>query len=90
MFGKSFITLLHGFHMILTCSSAKAEDMAISKEIRNYFSHLISQLVTNQSLEEKFSKLKEKIASKFEEKLEQQMNRIDKLLREIGEAGKLY
>ena len=60
--------------MVLTRSSAK-----ISEEVCNYFSGLIKALATNQSLKEMFSKLKEEIASKFEEKLEQQMNRIDKL-----------
>ena len=53
--------------------------MAISEEICNYFSDLIKPLATNQSLEEMFSKHKEEIVSKFEEKLEQQMNQIDKL-----------
>ena len=53
--------------------------MAISEEIRNYFSHLTKPLVTNQSLEEMFSELKEEIMSKVEEKLEHQMNQIDKL-----------
>ena len=53
--------------------------MAISEEIRNYFSDLIKPLATKQSLEEMFSKLKEEIMFKFEEKLEQQMNQIDKL-----------
>ena len=53
--------------------------MAISEEIRNYFLDLIKPLATNQSLEEMFSKLKEEIMSKFEEKLEQQLNQIDKL-----------
>ena len=53
--------------------------MAISEEIRNYFSYLIKPLATKQSLEEMFSKLKEEIMSKFEEKLEQQMNQTDKL-----------
>ena len=52
--------------------------MAISEEIRNYFSDLIKPLATNQSLEEMFAKLKKEIMSKFE-KLEQQMNQIDKL-----------
>ena len=46
--------------------------MAISEEIRNYFSDLIKPLATNQPWKEMFSKLKEKIVSKFEEKLEQQ------------------
>ena len=36
-------------------------------------------MATNQSLEEMFSKLMEEIVSKFEEKLEQQMNQIDRL-----------
>ena len=48
--------------------------MAISKEIRNYFLDFIKLLATNQSLEKMFSKLKDEIMSKFEEKLEQQMN----------------
>ena len=65
--------------MVLNRSSAKTESMAITEEIRNYFSDLIKPLATNQSLEEMFSKLKEEIVSKFEEKLEQQMNQIDKL-----------
>ena len=53
--------------------------MAISEEIRNYFSDLIKALATNQSLEKMFLKLKEEIMFKFEKKLEQQMNHIDKL-----------
>ena len=53
--------------------------MAISEEICNYFSDLIKPLATNQSLEEMSSKHKEEIVSKFEEKLEQQMNQIDRL-----------
>ena len=70
--------MLYGFHMVLTGSSAKTENMAISEEIRNYFSDIIKPLATNQFLEEMFSKLKEEIVSKFEQKLEQLMNRIDK------------
>ena len=65
--------------MLLARSSAKTENMAISEEIHNYFSKLIKLLATNQSLEKMFSKLKEEIESKFEEKLEQQINWIDKL-----------
>ena len=65
--------------MALTSSSAKIENMAISEEICNYFSDLIKLFALTQSLEEMFSKLKEQMVSKFEEKLEQQMNRIDKL-----------
>ena len=62
--------------MVLTHLFAKTENKATSDEIRNYFSYLIKQLATNQSLEEMFSKLKEEIVSNFEEKLEQQMNQI--------------
>ena len=47
--------------MVLSRSSAKAENMAISEEIRNYFSDVIKPLAANQSLEEMFSKLKEEI-----------------------------
>ena len=65
--------------MVLTCSSAKTENMAISREIRNYFSDLIKPLATNQSLEEMLSKLKEETMFKLEEKLEQQMNRLTNL-----------
>ena len=69
--------------MVLTRSSAKTENIAILEEIRNYLSDLIKLLVTNQSLEEMSSKLKEGIVSKFGEKLEQQINRIDKLEGEL-------
>ena len=65
--------------MVLTRSSGKTENMVMSEEIRNYFSDIIKPLATNQFLEEMFSKLKEKIVSKFEQKLEQLMNPIDKL-----------
>ena len=65
--------------MVLTCSSAKTENMTISGGIRNYFSDLIKPLATNRYLEEMFSKLKEEIMFKFEEKLEQQMNRLTNL-----------
>ena len=78
-FSKSFYNILHVFHMVLTCPSAITENMAISEEIRDYFSGLIKPLATNQSLEEMFLKLKEEVMSKFEEKLEKQMNQIDKL-----------
>ena len=65
--------------MVLTRSSGKTENMVMSEEIRNYFSDIIKPLATNQFLEEMFSKLKEQIVSKFEQKLEQLMNPIDKL-----------
>ena len=69
--------------MILTRSSAKTENMVMSEEIRNYFSDIIKPLATNQFIEEMFSKLKEEIVSKFEQKFEQLMNRIDKLEGEL-------
>ena len=69
---------MYGFQIVLTLSSAKTENMAISEEIRNYFSDLIKPLAINQSLEEMFSKLNKEITSKFEEELEQ-MNQTDKL-----------
>ena len=69
---------MYGFQIVLTLSSAKTENMAISEQIRNYFSDLIKPLAINQSLEEMFSKLNEEITSKFEEELEQ-MNQTDKL-----------
>ena len=78
-FSKCFYNILYGFHMVLTRSSAKTENMAISEEIRNCFSDLIKPLAINQSPEEMFSKFKEEIMSKFEENLEQQMNQIGKL-----------
>ena len=65
--------------MALTSPSTKIENMAISEEICNYFSDLIKLFALTQSLEEIFFKLKEEMVSKFEEKLEQQMNPIDKL-----------
>ena len=65
--------------MALTSPSTKIENMAISEEICNYFSDLIKLFALTQSLEEIFFKLKELMVSKFEEKLEQQMNQIDKL-----------
>ena len=65
--------------MVLTSSSTETKNMATSEEIRNYFSDLIKPLATNLYLEEILSRLKEEIVSKFEKKLEQQMNRIDKL-----------
>ena len=65
--------------MVIIHSSTKTENMAISEEIHNCFSDLIKPLATNQSLGEMFSKFKEEIVSRLEEKLEQQMNRIGKL-----------
>ena len=56
--------------MLLTRSSAKTENMAISEEIRNYFS--------DQSLDEIFSELKEEIVSKFKDKLCRELLRLNK------------
>ena len=76
---KDFITLFHGFHIALTCSSAKTESRAISEETRNYLSYLFKLSATNQSFEDFFSKLKEEIVFKFKKKIEQQINQIGKL-----------
>ena len=65
--------------MVSTHPSAKTENIAISEEIRNYFSDLIKPLVANKSLEEILSKLNKEIMSKFEEKFKLQINRIEKL-----------
>ena len=65
--------------MVLTHSFTETENMATSEEIRNYFSDLIKLLATDLYLEEMLSRLKEEIVSKFEKKLEQQMNLIEKL-----------
>ena len=67
---------LHVFHMVLTHSSAKSESMSdISEEIRKYFSELIKPLATNASLKEMFEKMKEKVISKFEPKISEQMTK---------------
>ena len=50
-------------------SSARTENMAISEKIHIYFSNLIKSLVTNESLEELFSKPKKVIVSKLKENL---------------------
>ena len=65
--------------MVSTHPSAKTENIAISEEIRNYFSDLIKPLAANKSLEEILSKLNKEIMSKFEEKFKLQINRIEKL-----------
>ena len=36
-FSKIFYNILYGFHIVLTSSFAKTENMAISEEICNYF-----------------------------------------------------
>ena len=73
--------------LVLTHSSAKAENVAISEEIRNYVSDLIKLSEANQSLEKMFSKLKEEILSKFEKKIEQQMNQIDNIEGKLGKQA---
>lgn len=72
--------------MVASSSSGKAQNMAASEEVIKYFSDLIKPLARNQSLEEIFSKLKEKIMSKFEERLEEQKKSIDERWTEIGES----
>ena len=47
--------------MVSTRSSTKDKKMLVSKEISHYFTKLIEPLVTTQTLEEMFGKLKEEI-----------------------------
>lgn len=53
--------------------------MAVSEEICKYFSDLTKPLATNQAFEEIFSKLKDEIMHKYEEKFEQQKNLLKNL-----------
>ena len=53
--------------------------MAVSEEICKYFSDLRKPLATNQALEEIFSKLKDEIMHKYEERFEQQKNLLKNL-----------
>ena len=71
---------LHGFHIVVTCSSAKSESISdISEEIRKYCSKLIKPLATNTSLKELFDMMKEEVISKFESKINEQNDKIYEL-----------
>ena len=50
-----------------------------TEKLKYYFEKLIEPLVTNNSLEELFNKLKDEIMKKFDEKISEQNAKIEKL-----------
>ena len=61
-------------------TKAKEEKMkTATEELKCYFEKLIEPLVTNNSLEELFDKLKDEIMKKFDEKISEQNAKIEKL-----------
>ena len=61
-------------------TKAKEEKMATAtEELKCYFEKFIEPLVTNNSLEELFNKLKDEIVKKFDEKISEQNAKIEKL-----------
>ena len=61
-------------------TKAKEEKMTtVTEEFICYFEKLIEPLVTNNSLEELFNKLKDEIIKKFDEKISKQNANIEKL-----------
>ena len=50
-----------------------------TEKLKYYFEKLIEPLVTNNSLEELFNKLKDEIMKKFDEKISEQNAKIQKL-----------
>ena len=61
-------------------TKAKEEKMATAtEELKCYFEKLIEPLVTNNSLEELFNKLKDEIVKKSDEKISEQNAKIEKL-----------
>ena len=61
-------------------TKAKEEKMTTAtEELKCYFEKLIELLVTNNSLEELFNKLKDEIMKKFDEKISEQNPKIEKL-----------
>ena len=50
-----------------------------TEELKCYFEKLIEPLVTNNSLEELFNKLKDEVMKKFDEKISEQNAKIEKL-----------
>ena len=73
--------------MVSTHSSTKDKKM-VSKEISDYFTKLVEPLVTTQRLEEMFSKFKEKIIERFEEKFTAQNQKIVALEEKIAHKRK--
>ena len=61
-------------------TKAKEDKMTTATdELKCYFEKLIEPLVTNNSLEELFNKLKDEIMKKFDEKISEQNAKIEKL-----------
>ena len=61
-------------------TKANEEKMTTPTEVlKCYFEKLIEPLVTNNSLEELFNKLKDEIIKKFDEKISEQNAKIEKL-----------
>ena len=61
-------------------TTAKEEKLTtVTEELKCYFEKLIEPLVTNNSLEELFNKLKDEIMKKFDEKISEQNAKIEKL-----------
>ena len=58
--------------------------MSVSLEIRQCFSELVEPLATNEIVEDMLKKLKEEIISKFEEKFDEQIRKIDELEEKIA------
>ena len=59
-------------------NKAKEEKMTTAtEELKCYFEKLIEPLVTNNSLEELFNKLKGEIMKKFDEKISEQNAKIE-------------
>ena len=61
-----------------------------TKELKCYFEKLIEHLVTNNSLEELFNKLKYEIIKKFDEKISEQNAKIEKLEVDYNNPLKYY
>ena len=61
-----------------------------TEELKCYFEKLIEHLVTNNSLEELFNKLKYEIIKKFDEKISEQNAKIEKLEVDYNNPLKYY
>ena len=69
--------------VIVTRSKSSGLNMPITAEAREYFNNLIKPLVTNKSLEELLDKFREGIISKFEDKLREQILKMQELESKI-------
>ena len=65
--------------VVLTRLSKKQKEMAISDEIKNYFTELVSPLVTSTLLKEMLDKLSNDIIEKFNQKIKEQDRKIEQL-----------